>query len=69
MEEDTYSAEEDDWTPADRIYSIQQKNHSLGTNGKNGPQFYTATLLVNERPSKFILDTGSPVTLIPKSES
>ena len=43
MEEEAYSAEDDDWTP-DRIHSIQQKIHSLGTNGKNGPPFNTATL-------------------------
>ena len=66
-EEETYSAEDDDWTP-DRIHSIHQKNHSLGTNRENGPPFYTATLLVNNRPIKFIIDTGIPVTLITKSE-
>ena len=60
-------AEEYDWTP-DRIHSIQQKIHSLSTNGKNNPPFYTATLLVNNRPIKFTIDTGSPVTLIPKSK-
>ena len=27
--------------------------------------FYNTTLLVNERPIKFIIDSGSPVTLIP----
>ena len=35
---------------------------------KNGQSlFYTATLVVNNRPIKFIIDTGSPVTLIPKT--
>ena len=33
----------------------------------NGPPFYAKTLLVNKRPTKFIVDTGSPVTLIPKA--
>ena len=40
----------------------------MGTRCKNGPPFYTKTLLVNNRPIKFIDDTGSPVTLIPKSK-
>ena len=38
----------------------------MGTTNKNGIPFYTKTLLVNNRPIKFIVDTGSPVTLIPK---
>ena len=54
MEEEAYSAGEDDWR-TDRIHSIQQKIHSLGTNGKNGPLLYTATLLVNDRPIKFLI--------------
>ena len=40
----------------------------MTTNTKNGPPFYTTTVLVNNRPIKFIIDTGSPVTLIPKSK-
>ena len=66
-EEEAGSADEDDWT-LDRIHSIQQKIQSLATNNKNGPPFFTATLLVNTRPIKFITDTDSPVTLIPKSK-
>ena len=61
------SADEVEWTP-DRIHSIQQKINSLGNGSKNGPPFYTKTLLVNNRPIKFIVDTGSPITLIPKSK-
>ena len=34
---------------------------------KDGPDFFTLTALVNKRPIKFIIDSGSPVTLIPKS--
>ena len=64
-DEETYSADEDDWTP-DRIHSIQQKIHSTETKSKNGPPFYTKTLLVTNRPIKFIVDTGSPITLIAK---
>ena len=33
---------------------------------KNGPEFFTLTALVKNRPIKFIMDSGSPVTLIPK---
>ena len=66
-DEEAYSADEDEWTP-DRIHSIQQKINSLGIGSKNGPPFYTKTLLVNNRPIKFIVDTGSPITLIPKSK-
>ena len=66
-DEKTYSAEEDDWV-TDRIYSIQQKIRSMGTKNKNGLPFYTKTLLVNNPPIKFIVYTGSPVTLIPKTE-
>ena len=54
-DEETYSADEDDWTP-DRIHSIQQKIHSTETKSKNGPPFYTKTLLVTNRPIKFIVD-------------
>ena len=39
-DEEIYSADENDWTP-DRIHSIQQKIHSMGTKSKNGPPFYT----------------------------
>ena len=64
-DEETESANEDDWIP-DKIHSKQQKINSMGTTNKNGIPFYTRTLLVNNRPIKFIVDTGSPVTLIPK---
>ena len=66
-DEEAYSADEDEWTP-DRIHSIQQKINSLGNGSKNGLPFYTKTLLVNNRAIKFIVDTGSPITLIPKSK-
>ena len=66
-EEEADIANEDDWTP-DRKHSIQQKIHSLATKNKNGPPIYTATLLVNNRPIRFIINTGSPVPLIKKSK-
>ena len=64
-DEEAESADEDDWT-FDKIHSIQQKINSIEAKSKNGFPIYTRTLLVNIRPIKFIVDTGSPVTLIPK---
>ena len=64
-DEEAESADEDDWTP-EKILSIQQKTNSMGATNKNGILFYTRRLLVNNRPIKFIVDTGSPVTPIPK---
>ena len=64
-DEEAENADEDVWT-LDKIHSIQQKINSMGAKNKNGIPFYTRTLLVNNRPIKFIVDTGSPVTLIPK---
>ena len=65
-DEETESADED-WIP-DKIDSIRQKINSVGATNKNGIPFYTRTLLVNNRPIKFIVDTGSPVTSIPKQK-
>ena len=66
VDEEAYNADEDDWIP-DRMHSIQQKIHSMGTKSKNGLPFDTKTLLVINRTIKFIVDTGSPVTIIPKA--
>ena len=66
MEEETSSVNEDDWTP-NTIHSVKQKIHSTRSINSNGPDFFTITALVNNRPIKFIIDSGSPVTLIPKS--
>ena len=49
------SAEEDNWD-----YNTIQK-----INGKDPKAFYDTTLLVNEGPINFIIDSGLPVTLIP----
>ena len=40
----------------------------MGAKNKIRIPFYTRTLLVNNRQIKFIVDTGSPVTLITKSK-
>ena len=66
QDEETSSAEEDEWAP-DTIHSIKQKIHSTQSKSITGPDFVTLTALVNNRPIKFIIDSGSPVTLIPKS--
>ena len=66
MDEETSSAEEDEWAP-DTFHSIKQKIHSTQSTSISGPEFFTLTALVNNRPIKFIIDSGSPVTLIPKS--
>ena len=68
MEEETSSAGEDDWTP-NKIYSVKQKIHSTRSINNNGPEFFTVAELVNNRPIKFIIDSGSPVTLIPNHSS
>ena len=49
------SAQEHNWN-----YNKTQK-----INGNDQKVFYNTTLLVNERPIKFFIDSGSPVTLIP----
>ena len=66
QEHGTSSAEEDDWSP-NTIHCINQKIHSTRQLNKVGSDFFTLTALVNNRPIKFIIDSGSPVTLIPKS--
>ena len=66
QEHETSSAEEDDWSP-NTIHHINQKIHSTRQVNKDGPGFFTRNALVNKRPINFIIDSGSPVTLIPKS--
>ena len=67
MEGETSSAGEDDWTP-NTIHSLKQKTHWTQSMNRNGPEFFTITALVYNRPIKVIRDSGSPVTLIPKSQ-
>ena len=57
IEKTTSSAEEDKWD-YNRIQRINDKEQKK--------DFYNATLLVNNVPIKFIIDSGSPVTLIPE---
>ena len=40
-------------------------DHILPVNGVNRVDFYKATLLVQGQPIEFIIDTGSPVTIVP----
>ena len=65
QEHETSSAEEDNWSP-NTIHSINQKIRSTRQVNKDGPDFFTLTSLVNKRSIKFIIDSGSQVTLIPK---
>ena len=64
-ESEASSAEEDEWSPH-RIHLITIMVHSIKQNTKDGQPFFTTTALVNNRPIKFIIDSGSPVTLVPK---
>ena len=67
QDDEARSAEDDDWSP-NTIHSVNQKVHSTRQIKKNGTEFFTLTALKNNRPIKFILDSGSQVTLIPKSQ-
>ena len=66
-DEATSSAEEDNWTP-NKLHLISETVNAMTNKDRNGRPYYTTTLLVNFQPIKFIIDTGSPVTLIPKSK-
>ena len=57
MDKVSSSAEEDNWD--------YNKIQRINNNKKNG-EYLHATLLVNNAPIKFIIDSGSPVTLIPQ---
>ena len=67
MEGETSSAGEDDWTP-NTIHSVKQNIHSTRSTNNNGPEFFTVTALVNNGPIEFIINSGSPATLISKSQ-
>ena len=64
-ESEAKSAEEDEWTP-NKIHLITKTIHSTKQTASDGQPFITKTALVNNRPIKFTIDSGSPVTLIPK---
>ena len=64
-ESEATSAEENDWSP-NKKRLIPRTDHSAKQIIREGQPFFTTTALVNNRPIKFILDGGSPVTLIPK---
>ena len=66
-DEKASSAEDDNWTP-NRIHLITEQINATTVNGKSRNKFFTKTLLVNGRPIKFIIDSGSPVKLIPNSK-
>ena len=65
---ETSSAGEDDWSQ-DTIGLIKQNIHSsTRSTNNNGPEFFTITAMVNIRPVKFPIDSGSTVKLISKSQ-
>ena len=64
-ESEASGAEEDEWSP-NRIHLITRMVHSTKQNTKDGQPFFTTTALVNNKPITFIIDSGSPVTLVPK---
>ena len=55
-EEDETDSNTESWPEVDHIQS---------TNGVNRIEFYKAILLVEGQPIEFIIDTGSPITIIP----
>ena len=67
QDETASSAEEDNWMP-NKLHLIQRTINSTSRMDDNRADYYTRTLLVNNRPIKFIVDTGSPVTLIPMAK-
>ena len=67
MEGETSTTVENDWTP-NTIHPVKQKVHSTRSINNNGPEFFTITALVYNRPINFILDSCSSGTLIPKSQ-
>ena len=64
-ESEATSAEEDDWSP-NKIHLITRTVHSTKQISRDGQPLFTTTALVNNRQMNFIIDSRSPVTLIPK---
>ena len=64
-ESEATSAEEDDWSPNKRHF-ITITVHSTKQTTRDGQPFFTTAALVNNCPIKFIIDSGSPVTLLTK---
>ena len=67
QEDETSSAEEDNLSP-NTIHCVIRKIHSPRQMREDGPDFFTLTPLVNNRPIKFIIYSGSLVTLLRKSQ-
>ena len=55
------SAEDDDWSP-NTIHSVNQKIHSTLKINRNGPEFFTITALVNNRPIKITVQRNNTST-------
>ena len=67
QEHETSRAEEVDWSP-NTIHCVNQKIHSTSQMRKAGPDFFTLTALVYNRPIKFIIDQWITVISIPQSQ-
>ena len=67
QEEAATSAKGDNWTP-NKLHLIQKTINSASRTGDKRKEYSARTVLVNNRPIKFIIDTGSPVTLIPMAK-
>ena len=53
-------------SPAEKDNWVHNKIQSINNNNKKKGEFFHATLLVNDVPLKFMIDSGSQVTLIPQ---
>ena len=66
-EHETSGAEDDNWS-SNTIHSVNQKVHLTRQMKKNGLKFFTLFALVDNRPNNLIIDSGSPLSLILKSQ-
>ena len=66
QDETASSASNDNWTP-DKIHLILERIQAT-TSTRTKEKFFTKRLLVNNQPIEFIIDSGSPVTIIPNRE-
>ena len=58
------TGEVEDGSSSNNIRLISRKVHSATQLSKDGP-FFTSTVMVNNGPISLVIDSGSPVTLVP----
>ena len=61
------NADDDNWE-AQMTHLIKQTVNLTTNERKGGRDYFTTRLLVNNRPITFIIDSGSPVSLIPQQK-